>query len=100
MIKIKIKGQSEINLTRLIKISTYSGDTFFSVLENQQIELGTKIIWAKLTTMGKHSRLDQPFNGHIEGPIVNKTFFTGWQAKYANISADAFRISNQLGTPP
>lgn len=49
----------------MIKISTYQGDCFFSVFENQQIELGTKIIWAKVTTMGKQCRLNEPFNGHV-----------------------------------
>jgi hypothetical protein len=65
MAKIKIKGNSEINLTRLIKISTFSAECFFSVFENQHVELGTKLIWAKLATMGKQCRLDEPFNGHV-----------------------------------
>ena len=50
--------------------------------------------------MGKQCRLDEPFNGHVEGQIVKKGFFTGWEAKYANISGDALRISNQMGSPP
>jgi len=27
--------------------------------------LGTKLIWAKITTMGKQCRLNEPFNGHV-----------------------------------
>ena len=51
--KMKIKAESHINGTRMIKISTATGDFFFSVMAQDQAEWMTRILWAKLAAMGR-----------------------------------------------
>jgi hypothetical protein len=75
--KVKVKAESRIPGTRLLKISTNQSDFFFSVAAEQQSEWMTKLIWAKLTSMGCTAS-GEYFQGVVDGPITKKSFFGGW----------------------
>ena len=54
---MKVKAESQLNGTRIIKISTNIQDYFFSVMLQDQQEWMVRILWAKLTSMGKMCNL-------------------------------------------
>ena len=84
----------------MIKISTVGQDYFFSVAMQEQIEWMSKIVWAKLASMGKVCNVIDHYDGHIEGQIVKKGFFGDWDNKFGSISGPVFKISAALGTAP
>jgi len=59
--KIKIKAESAVNGTRVIKISTATGEFFFSVMAQEQAEWMARILWAKMAAMGKQCPLNDAF---------------------------------------
>ena len=65
MTKIKIKAESQVNGTRMIKISTNTEDFFFSVYVQEQRELMAALIWAKLASMGRTCPFNDPFSNKI-----------------------------------
>lgn len=98
--KIKIKAESRISGTKMIKISTTGQDYLFSVVAQEQIEWMSKLIWAKLAFMGKQCNINDNYDGHIEGEIVKKGFFGDWESKFGIISGPVFKISASLGSSP
>jgi hypothetical protein len=60
----------------------------------------SKLIWAKLNSLGKKCNLNDNFEGHIEGEIVKKGFFGDWESKFGSISSSVFKISTALGSAP
>ncbi len=42
-------------------------DHLFSVIAQEQIEWMSKLIWAKINSMGKKCNLNDNYDGHIEG---------------------------------
>jgi hypothetical protein len=95
--KMKIKLESCMNNTRMIKLTTTSGDLFFSVFAQEQPEWMARITWAKLATIGHIANLTEPYHGHIEGPVLRKGFFSGWEGRYAAVSTSGLKISKQMG---
>lgn len=59
--KLKIKAESRINGTRMIKISTGLQEHFFSVMAQDQIEWMSKLVWVKLASMGKICNINDNF---------------------------------------
>ena len=60
----------------------------------------SKLIWAKLTSMGKKCNINDNYDSHIEGEIVKKGFFGDWESKFGSISGPVFKISAALGSAP
>ncbi len=89
--KVKVKAESRIPGTRLLKISTNQSDFFFSVAAEQQSEWMTKLIWAKLTSMGCTAS-GEYFQGVVDGPITKKSFFGGWEPKIGLLTGSLFKI--------
>jgi hypothetical protein len=58
------------------------------------------IVWAKLTSMGKVCNINDCYDGRIEGEILKKGFFGGWDVKFGNITGPIFKISNMAGEEP
>lgn len=75
--KMKVKAESKIPGGKMLKISTYERDYFFSVQAEEQIEWMTKLLLAKLATLG-HFPPDQYFSGVVEGQVLKKSFFGNW----------------------
>ena len=74
-----------------------SGDVMISVLASEQADWMCKIIWARLNRMGKACSINEPFVGCIEGEVVRKSFFNGWELKYASISSSGLKLFNNQG---
>jgi hypothetical protein len=67
-----------MNGTRVIKISTATGEFFFSVMAQDQAEWMARILWAKMAAMGKQCPLNDIFQGAIDGEILKRGFFGNW----------------------
>ena len=63
-------------------------------------ELMTRILWAKLTSMGKMCNLNETFEGVIEGEILKKSTFGGWERKIGAFKQGVFHILAQSGQVP
>jgi len=57
-----------------------------------------KIIWAKLASMGKICDMNEQYTGHIDGPILRKGFFSGWEENYGSISSNCLKISKNMNS--
>lgn len=76
----------------MIKITTTTQDFFISVLLEQQAEWMARIIWAKLASLGKSCNVNELFEGSIDGEIIKKGFFGGWDLKIGAVSGSVFKI--------
>jgi hypothetical protein len=98
--KMKIKAQSEVKGTRLIKISTHHQDFFFSVMAQEQIEWMTRILWAKMASMNRVISVTETFQGAIDGEILKRGFFGGWERKIGVINGFEFKILSEINAAP
>lgn len=63
----------------MIKITDRSNaEHFFCVRVEEQAQWMMKLVWAKLTSMGVMCKIAPQYSGHVESPILRKTFFGGW----------------------
>lgn len=65
-----------------------------------QSDLMTRILWAKLTSMGKMCNLNETFEGCLEGEILKKSTFGGWERKVGVFKQGVFQILAQSGQSP
>jgi hypothetical protein len=93
ILKLKIKAESQVNGTRMLKITDRTGDHFFCVRVEEQVEWMMKIVWAKLISMGVMCKIVSQYSGHVASPILRKTFFGGWEQNYGMIEGQVFKIA-------
>ncbi len=61
----------------------------------------SKILWAKLTSMGKTCSLNNdPFSWGVDGEILKKGFFGGWDTKIGRINNSVFEILPSMDAAP
>ena len=65
-----------------------------------QAHLMCAIFYAKLASMGVQCRLDEPFNGRVEGDVLRKTFWSDWSTKHAIINHGRMNLSERRGGSP
>ena len=64
--KLKIKAESQVPGTKMIKICTKNNqEYFFSVREKDQADWMMKIVWAKLNSMGIRCKIVDQFKGTV-----------------------------------
>jgi hypothetical protein len=97
--KLKIKAESQVNGTRMLKICTDKGDHFFSVRVEEQAEWMMKLVWAKLISMGVMCKIVSNYSGQVEGPIIRKDFWGTWEQNYGRIKGQTFTIAPALNYP-
>lgn len=78
--KLKVKAESKMPGTRMLKISTIGQDYFFSIMVEQQVEWMASLVAAKLASLGKVCEFCL-FEGAIDGEIIKRGFFGGWDVK-------------------
>ena len=65
--KVKVKADSHIAGTRMLKICTSKNEEFFfCVRKEEQADWMMKIVWAKLNSMGVRTKIAHHFRGKIE----------------------------------
>ena len=47
-------------------------------MAQDQVEWTSRILWAKLASMGKQCDFNEVFEEYIEGEIIKKGFFGSW----------------------
>jgi hypothetical protein len=70
---------------------------FIAVPIQDQAEWMCRLIWARLSRTGRTCNPNESFVGCYEGEIVRKSFFSGWELKYASISSTGLRLSDNNG---
>jgi hypothetical protein len=66
--KLKIKAESSLRGTKLLKISAGSNDFFFSVRAQDQLQWTLALIYQKMITMGQGPpQKGQTYTGVVEG---------------------------------
>lgn len=96
--KIKIKAESQMKGTRVIKICSGTNEFFYSVPAQHQIQWMLNLFYAKMTVMGYAPAAGQ-LNGCVEGAIFKKSFFGGWEQMYGALTSQMFKISKTMGGP-
>jgi hypothetical protein len=56
------------------------------------------IIFARLNIIGISCNMNEQFGSSYEGEIVRKSFFSGWEPKFASISSSGLKLANNGGS--